>query len=475
MASEIVFLITEQRNKQRITLPAGSYRFGRSAQCEYVLRRNNVGEVQFVVACTKDGWTVTDSSTECATWYDNRYLNQGETCPLQEGDVLGLNTDGNASTQEITFRVEEIRTAQSGATGLRQEQTDNAVLREVDVRRKKRVLIGRGDDCDIKLVSDRVSRHHCEILYKDGHYELRDLGSTNGTYVDGARVTGTVLRSGAVINVPTQVFAFSGGLLHYHEHKSGISVQLLNVYKTVKNRNTGKPLNIVDGTSFEIEPNSFVVLVGGSGNRNAFEAVLGYVPQKDIMHDNLTVEQSLTFTAKLRIAHDATRAEINAAVAHAIEAVDLTGREKTLISQLSGGQKKRVSIAMELLANPRLLILDEPTSGLSPDLDRSMMELCRKLSHQNCTVLMVTHNMSNINLCDKIAFLGVGGVLCYYGAPEKLHRYFDVELTSDIFEKLRVPELIEQYRQQYFTTPEFNRLVAAWPEAAQEADKRCSQ
>ena len=130
MASEIVFLITEQRNKQRITLPAGSYRFGRSAQCEYVLRRNNVGEVQFVVACTKDGWTVTDSSTECATWYDNRYLNQGETCPLQEGDVLGLNTDGNASTQEITFRVEEIRTAQSGETGLRQEQTDNAVLRE---------------------------------------------------------------------------------------------------------------------------------------------------------------------------------------------------------------------------------------------------------------------------------------------------------------------------------------------------------
>ena len=113
--------------------------------------------------------------------------------------MLGLNTDGDASTQEITFRVEEIRTAQSGETGLRQEQTDNAVLREVDVRRKKRVLIGRGDDCDIKLVSDRVSRHHCEILYKDGHYELSDLGSTNGTYVDGARVTGTVLRSGYLL------------------------------------------------------------------------------------------------------------------------------------------------------------------------------------------------------------------------------------------------------------------------------------
>lgn len=202
--------------------------------------------------------------------------------------------------------------------------------------------------------------------------------------------------------------------------------------------------------------------------------MLGYVPQKDIMHDNLTVEQSLTFTAKLRIAHDASKAEIAAAVAHAIDAVDLNGREKTLISQLSGGQKKRVSIAMELLASPRLLILDEPTSGLSPDLDRSMMELCRRLSHQNCTVLMVTHNMSNINLCDRIAFLGVGGVLCYYGPPETLHDYFAVELTSDIFEKLRDPEQVELYRRKYFTTPEFNRLAAAWPEAAQEADKRCA-
>ena len=107
------------------------------------------------------------------------------------------------------------------------------------------VLLGRGDDCDIKLVNDRVSRHHCEILYKDGHYELHDLGSTNGTYVDGVRVTRTVLRNGAVINVPAQVFAFTGGMLHYHAHQSGISIQLVNVYKTVKNANTGKPLETI--------------------------------------------------------------------------------------------------------------------------------------------------------------------------------------------------------------------------------------
>ena len=342
MTSEIVILITELRNKQRITLPAGSYRFGRSAQCEYVLRRNNVGDHQFTVSFANGQWSVTDGGSDYRTWYNNRYLEPGETSILQSGDVVGLNTDGDADTQEITFRVEEITSVQGDGMAPKKEQTTDAVLRETDIRRKRRVLIGRGDDCDIKLVNDRVSRHHCEILYKDGHYELHDLGSTNGTYVDGVRVTRTVLRNGAVINVPAQVFAFTGGMLHYHAHQSGISIQLVNVYKTVKNANAGKPLNIVDGTSLQVEPNSFVVLVGGSGtgksslltcitgtapctagsvkfdgldtrsNRNAFEAALGYVPQKDIMHDNLTVEQSLTYTAKLRIAHDATRAEIAA-------------------------------------------------------------------------------------------------------------------------------------------------------------------
>ena len=467
LASEIILTVSERRNRQKLTLSstAAPFVFGRGRDCSFVLRRNNVGEHQFTIEYKNNAWLMQDAgSTTCGTWYNNRYIHSGEEVTLQPGDVIGLNIDGNETTQEITFRVEEIRQAE-GTAALRRETPNATVLRELDVRRKRRILIGRGEDCDVQLTSDRVSRRHCEVVYKDGHYELNDLGSTNGTYLNGTRVRNELLTDGAVINVPTQVFAFSGGMLHYHEHKVGISIELLDVYKTVKNRNTGKPLNIVDGVCFDG--------IDTRGNRNAFDAVLGYVPQKDIMHDELTVEQSLTYTAKLRIARDATRTEIKAAVAHAIEAVDLGGREKTMIANLSGGQKKRVSIAMELLASPRLLILDEPTSGLSPDLDRSMMELCRKLSHENCTVLMVTHNMSNINLCDKIAFLGTGGVLCYYGSPEAMDEYFDVELTSDIFEKLHDPEQVEYYRRKYFTSPEFNRLAARFPAAAKEAEKRC--
>ena len=102
MTSEIVILITELRNKQRITLPAGSYRFGRSAQCEYVLRRNNVGDHQFTVSFANGQWGVTDGGSDYRTWYNNRYLEPGETSILQSGDVVGLNTDGDADTQEIS-------------------------------------------------------------------------------------------------------------------------------------------------------------------------------------------------------------------------------------------------------------------------------------------------------------------------------------------------------------------------------------
>ena len=457
LASEIILTVSERRNRQKLTLSstAAPFVFGRGRDCSFVLRRNNVGEHQFTIEYKNNAWLMQDAgSTTCGTWYNNRYIHSGEEVTLQPGDVIGLNIDGNETTQEITFRVEEIRQGE-GTAALRRETPNATVLRELDVRRKRRILIGRGEDCDVQLTSDRVSRHHCEVVYKDGHYELNDLGSTNGTYLNGTRVRNELLTDGAVINVPTQVFAFSGGMLHYHEHKVGISIELLDVYKTVKNRNTGKPLNIVDGTSMGVEPNSFVVVVGGSGTGKS--SLLGCITGASPCTSGSVCFDGID-----------TRGNRNA-----FDAVDLGGREKTMIANLSGGQKKRVSIAMELLASPRLLILDEPTSGLSPDLDRSMMELCRKLSHENCTVLMVTHNMSNINLCDKIAFLGTGGVLCYYGSPEAMDEYFDVELTRDIFEKLHDPEQVEYYRRKYFTSPEFNRLAARFPAAAKEAEKRC--
>ena len=245
MASEIILTVSERRNRQKLTLSstAAPFVFGRGRDCSFVLRRNNVGEHQFTIEYKNNAWLMQDAgSTTCGTWYNNRYIHSGEEVTLQPGDVIGLNTDGNETTQEITFRVEEIRQGE-GTAALRRETPNATVLRELDVRRKRRILIGRGEDCDVQLTSDRVSRHHCEVVYKDGHYELNDLGSTNGTYLNGTRVRNELLTDGAVINVPTQVFAFSGG--DPDTLQAGPSLMFITIPKVFANMGLGTGVGIL--------------------------------------------------------------------------------------------------------------------------------------------------------------------------------------------------------------------------------------
>ena len=216
---------------------------GRGRDKSFVLRRNIVGEHQFTIEYKNNAWLMQDAgSTTCGTWYNNRYIHSGEEVTLQPGDVIGLNTAGNETTQEITFRVEEIRQGE-GTAALRRETPNATVLRELDVRRKRRILIGRGEDCDVQLTSDRVSRHHCEVVYKDGHYELNDLGSTNGTYLNGTRVRNELLTDGAVINVPTQVFAFSGG--DPDTLQAGPSLMFITIPKVFANMGFGTVIGIL--------------------------------------------------------------------------------------------------------------------------------------------------------------------------------------------------------------------------------------
>ena len=440
LASEIILTVSERRNRQKLTLSstAAPFVFGRGRDCSFVLRRNNVGEHQFTIEYKNNAWLMQDAgSTTCGTWYNNRYIHSGEEVTLQPGDVIGLNIDGNETTQEITFRVEEIRQGE-GTAALRRETPNATVLRELDVRRKRRILIGRGEDCDVQLTSDRVSRHHCEVVYKDGHYELNDLGSTNGTYLNGTRVRNELLTDGAVINVPTQVFAFSGGMLHYHEHKVGISIELLDVYKTVKNRNTGKPLNIVDGTSMGVEPNSFVVVVGGSGtgkssllgcitgaspctsgsvcfdgidtrgNRNAFDAVLGYVPQKGVLFSG-TITSNLKFGGDHITDADAEQA---AEIAQATEFISAKpeGFDSPIAqggSNVSGGQKQRLSIARAIAKHPQIYLFDDSFSALDYKTDVTLRRAL-KAQTDNATVIIVAQRISTVLHANQILVLDEG-------------------------------------------------------------------
>src|SRR5207253_8145495 len=175
-------------------------------------------------------------------------------------------------------------------------------------------------------------------------------------------------------------------------------------------------------------------------NLASFSSQLGYVPQDDIVHRDLTVERALYYAAKLRLPSDFTSAQIKQRINEVLEDVEMSGRRNLLVKKLSGGQRKRVSISLELLAKPSVFFLDEPTSGLDPGLDRKMMFLLRRLADKGHTIVLVTHATNNINACDYVCFLAQGGRLAYFGPPGDAKKYFDKTDFAEIYSALEPTE-----------------------------------
>src|SRR6266404_7735506 len=141
----------------------------------------------------------------------------------------------------------------------------------------------------------------------------------------------------------------------------------------------------------------------------------------------------------------------------------MTRRRKLLVKKLSGGQRKRVSIALELLANPSIFFLDEPTSGLDPGLDRKMMYLLRKLADQGRTIILVTHATNNINTCDYVCFLAQGGRLAYFGPPNEAKTYFGKTDFAEIYTSLEPtdenPDIPEEVEAKYKLSQEYQKYI----------------
>ncbi|HEX6121953.1 MAG TPA: ATP-binding cassette domain-containing protein, partial [Ktedonobacterales bacterium] len=199
-------------------------------------------------------------------------------------------------------------------------------------------------------------------------------------------------------------------------------------------------------------------------NIAAYRTNLGYVPQDDIVHKDLTVERALHYAAKLRLPGDFTSEQIQQRINEVLEEVEMTARRKQPIKKLSGGQRKRVSIALELLANPGIFFLDEPTSGLDAGLDRKMMQLLRKLADRGHTVVLVTHTTANLHLCDAICFLAPGGRLAYFGPPDGAKAYFGAEDFAEIYAGLEPtednPQAPEEAEARFKRSPAYQDHIA---------------
>jgi ABC-type multidrug transport system ATPase subunit len=324
------------------------------------------------------------------------------------------------------------------------------------------IRIGRATDNDIVIPEVLASRHHATLLPTPNGTEIRDNRSINGTFVNGARVDSAVLHDGDVVTIGNIDLVFAGGTLARRDETAtatrtgGLDVR--GVTWTIENNKT-----LLDDISLGAQPGTLTAVIGpsGAGKSTFARLVAGYthptkgtvsfeghnihgeyaslrsrigmVPQDDVVHGQLTVQQALMYAAELRLPPDTTKADRAQVVARVLEELEMTQHLNTRVDKLSGGQRKRASVALELLTGPSLLILDEPTSGLDPALDRQVMTMLRQLADAGRVVLVVTHSLTYLDVCDQVLLLAPGGKTAFCGPPSQIGPTMGTTNWADIF------------------------------------------
>ncbi len=322
--------------------------------------------------------------------------------------------------------------------------------------------IGRSLDNDVVVHDVLASRHHAFLTATPVGTEIRDAHSINGTYVNGTRVGSAVLAEGDVVTIGNVDLVFTGGILARRQEVAartgGLEVRDVNFSIGEK--------KLLERVSLTARPGTLTAIIGGSGagkttlsrliagyatpttgsvtfeGHNIHTAYgslrtrIGMVPQDDVVHRQLTVNQALGYAAELRLPPDTSKADRAQVVAQVLDELGLTKHADTRVDKLSGGQRKRASVALELLTGPSLLILDEPTSGLDPALDLQVMTMLRQLADAGRVVLVVTHSLTYLDVCDQVLLMAPGGKTAYLGPPGQIGAAMGTTNWAQIFAKV---------------------------------------
>jgi len=428
---------------------------GRNEDADLSLHYPFISGQHFTLLQDGNQFFITDLGSTNGTFVNNKLLPPKISTPIFDKAIIRIGDDSFGVSLGLTF----FNPFEQKSPG------EEYIIASPPTRveETKITIIGRVEEADIRLDSPNVSRKHAAIAMEGAEFIIKDLGSTNGTFVNEERIQQAILVDGALIRIGNYLLLFANGHVTPYE-SNGMRLDVSGLSKDVRAR--AKKLRILDNVSLSILPREFVALVGGSGAGKStllnalvgirrgngdvklnghdfyreyelFRSQLGYVPQNDILHTTLTVEKALEYAARLRLPSNVTKQERKERISAVLETVSMNTEtiRKTRVGNLSGGQRKRVSIAAELLADPKLIYLDEATSGLDPGLEKKMMHTLRRMADEGRTVVLVTHATDNIVQTDHVAFLSQGKLI-FFGPSQKALDFFEVDDFADIYEKI---------------------------------------
>lgn len=459
-----------------VLAPGDSARIGRGAEAEISVPEPSVSRIHAFVHYD-DGWWIQDEGSSAGLWVGGRQE------PRSRIDAVTSAHLGNpglgAPEVTLTLRAPE-RTPETPPPGA----TGNFAAGSV--------RLGRGAGNDVAISDVLASRNHAVLRPAGKQILVEDLGSLNGTFLNGRRVSGEASAQAGdrltIGNTDYRIAVTDAGLT-LEKVPDGEGLRLDSVGFEI--RDGRKPKALLRDVDFASAHGRLLAVIGPSGagkstlmsvmtganrptsgrvrfddqdinkNYEALRTRIGFVPQEDILHRTLTVWQALEFAARLRLPADTTAEERRAQIDSVLAQLGLVEHAGTKVSRLSGGQRKRASVALELLTEPSLLILDEPTSGLDPAMDKQVMDTLRQLANAGRVVVVVTHNVANLGVCDQVILLAKGGLPAYAGRPDTILSHFKAADWAEVFRQAS-----EQADALY---GDFRRLNPAGPPPAPDA------
>jgi ABC transport system ATP-binding/permease protein len=516
------------RGFDRVLGSAASYRIGRDPQADISLSDPRVSWHHAVLRRQDSYWMLEDSGSTNGTFLDQQrvgHVTISGDCSVRLGhpsDGPQLHCSLVRTPEAAPVRAQAATVVMDGSQSPPVSQApppaapvpppreaEPAPLREVPgVRPGSRdsslrppsaimpmpvraLRIGRASDNDVVVPDLSVSRHHAELRRTSrGEFEIVDLDSHNGTYLNGQRIKVAPVTETDLIGVGPATFRRVGDELQEFLDTGDISLTAKDLTFRISG---GKVL--LDHVTFPLGERCLLGVIGPSGagkstllgaltgiapategsvlydGRDLYRSYaelrhrIGLVPQENILHTQLTVRRALQFAAELRFPRDTSKQERKRRIDEVLGELALTAHADTRTSALSGGQQKRVNVALELLTKPSLLFLDEPTSGLDPGLDKAVMEQMARLAHDGRTVIVVTHSVANLNLCDRLLVLVPGGKIAFFGPPADGLRHFGQPGWAEVFQAFE-QEPGRDWAREYRSSIYYSRFITAEMDSA---------